>query len=239
MTWNFIFFFILYGMVMILCTNFYSLQEVLQRVLHVATELERQESRTNHIPAEEVDATNRLSSEVVRREVLLLPVVHPKFPLVAGVFPAAAFDFMSEEQLESCVNVLMILELMEVGEELTETLSVLLTLPTWPHDPAVVVDIDREVTLDMENIEARSRNGFLPVSFLLGFVTGTVPPVRTLPAELPPPPPPPLLPPTPSSADDLDWSAGSGDCWPDTADPTDTDSSNTIASDTNSTKLIL
>lgn len=92
-----------------------------------------------------------------------------------------------------------------------------------------MVDIDREVTLDMENIEARSLNGFLPVSFLLGLVTGTVPPVRTLPAELPPPPPP--LPPTPSSADDLDWSAGSGDCWPDTADPTDTDSSNTIASD--------
>ncbi|MPC25796.1 hypothetical protein E2C01_018919 [Portunus trituberculatus] len=141
--------------------------------------------RTSHIPAEEVDATNRLSKEVVRRDGLLRLVAQVKLPLTEEVFLDGVFAFNSE--------------------------------------PAAVAEEDREVTLDMEKIEVRSRNSFLPLSILPGFVTTTEPPARTPPAELPP------LPPV-SSTDALDWSAGSGDCCPDTPDPIDSDSSNTIAS---------
>ena len=76
----------------------------------------------------------------------------------------------------------------------------------------------------MEKIEVRSRNSFLPLSILPGFVMTTELPARTPPAEPPP------LPPV-SSTDALDWSAGSGDCCPEIPDPSDSDSSNTIASE--------
>lgn len=126
------------------------------------------------------------------------------------------------------VVVVAVLVLVLEGEGWTIPL-IFPTLPTTaaPETGTVVVLVvaaaeEREVTLDMEKIEARSRNSFLLFSFLLGLVTTTVPAAKTLPVvELPPP----------SSADDLDWSAGSGDCWPDIAEPSEPASSNTITAE--------
>lgn len=134
----------------------------------------------------------------MRRDGLLLLVPQLMLPLLAAVLTVATVAFTSEEQLTSWVNVLVFLVLVMEGTGLTVTPLLFPPQPPRLPEPAVVVEgEDRMVTLDMENIEARSRNNFLPLSFLQGFVTTTVPPARTLPPELPPPPP-------PSSADDLD-----------------------------------
>ena len=85
--------------------------------------------RTSHIPAEEVDATNKLSREVVRRDGLLMLVAQVKLPLTDEVFPDGVFAFNSGELVWSCVKVLRILLLHGETEAFTATLLEFPPLP--------------------------------------------------------------------------------------------------------------